>query len=337
MTHSASRKCLRCRSTTMGRSWAYRCRRRGSETWSRCGSGCRPEIDVERLTLRVVRDAEPFWVDAVADGAAGADGDRFFVAEVPVANPVTGYRILVDRGAAESSWLNGTGDHHRDVTDQHDFRLTVYEPGPDWAMDAVVYQIFPDRFASSGTKPLPEWAVERAGTTRSSTSVVTRRDNSSAAIWTASQRISTHVQALGADTVYLTPIFPARSNHRYDASSFAIVDPAARRRRRAGPTCRRRTRTRHAADRRPDVEPLGLQPRMVQGRGLRPGGAGARLLLRQRRRHATCPGSGTPACPSSTWPRARCARSCSAPAIRWSRAGFVHPTSSTAGGSTWPT
>ncbi len=26
-------------------------------------------------------------------------------------------------------------------------------------MDAVVYQIFPDRFASSGTKPLPEWAV----------------------------------------------------------------------------------------------------------------------------------------------------------------------------------
>ncbi len=31
---------------------------------------------------------------------------------------------------------------------------------------------------------------------------------------------------LGADTVYLTPIFPARSNHRYDASSFAIVDPA---------------------------------------------------------------------------------------------------------------
>ena len=55
------------------------------------------ENSVERLILRVLRDAEPFWVDAVADGRAGSDGDRFFVAEVPVANPVTGYRILVDR------------------------------------------------------------------------------------------------------------------------------------------------------------------------------------------------------------------------------------------------
>ena len=34
-----------------------------------------------------------------------------------------------------------------------------------------------------------------------------------------------HIASLGADTVYLTPIFPARSNHRYDASSFDQVDP----------------------------------------------------------------------------------------------------------------
>lgn len=34
-----------------------------------------------------------------------------------------------------------------------------------------------------------------------------------------------HIQALGATTVYLTPFFPARSNHRYDASTFTAVDP----------------------------------------------------------------------------------------------------------------
>ncbi|WP_345149163.1 alpha-amylase family glycosyl hydrolase [Nonomuraea rubra] len=34
-----------------------------------------------------------------------------------------------------------------------------------------------------------------------------------------------HIQSLGADTVYLTPIFPARSNHRYNASTFEHVDP----------------------------------------------------------------------------------------------------------------
>ena len=34
-----------------------------------------------------------------------------------------------------------------------------------------------------------------------------------------------HVASLGVDTVYLTPVFPAESNHRYNASSFAEVDP----------------------------------------------------------------------------------------------------------------
>ena len=34
-----------------------------------------------------------------------------------------------------------------------------------------------------------------------------------------------HLERLGADVLYLTPFFPARSNHRYDASTFDRVDP----------------------------------------------------------------------------------------------------------------
>ncbi len=34
-----------------------------------------------------------------------------------------------------------------------------------------------------------------------------------------------HVAALGANTIYLTPFFPARSAHRYDAAGFDRVDP----------------------------------------------------------------------------------------------------------------
>jgi alpha-glucosidase len=34
-----------------------------------------------------------------------------------------------------------------------------------------------------------------------------------------------HVAAVGADAIYLTPVFPAESNHRYNASTFAHVDP----------------------------------------------------------------------------------------------------------------
>ena len=34
-----------------------------------------------------------------------------------------------------------------------------------------------------------------------------------------------HIASLGADTVYLTPFFPAESNHRYNATDFGVVDP----------------------------------------------------------------------------------------------------------------
>lgn len=34
-----------------------------------------------------------------------------------------------------------------------------------------------------------------------------------------------HIASLGVTVLYLTPFFPSRSNHRYDASSFATVDP----------------------------------------------------------------------------------------------------------------
>ena len=34
-----------------------------------------------------------------------------------------------------------------------------------------------------------------------------------------------HIASLGVNTIYLTPVFPAQSNHRYDAWSFDRVDP----------------------------------------------------------------------------------------------------------------
>ena len=121
--------------------------------------------------------------------------------------------------------MNGAGEFDRDVTDQHDFRLTVFDPGPDWALDAVVYQIFPDRFASTGPKDLPEWA----SAAQWSDPVIHRGARASTQLYGGdldgiAARLD-HIAGLGATTVYLTPIFPARSNHRYNATSFARVDP----------------------------------------------------------------------------------------------------------------
>lgn len=173
--------------------------------------------------LRTVRDGEPEVIAARLDHED--EHERWYVAEVEVHHPVTSYRFLLDEPAGYR-WLNGTGLHARDVPDAADFRLTVHPPAPDWARDAVVYQVFPDRFARSGAeRPVPEWAVPA------------RWDEEPLAggpgvgqqlyggdLAGVEQRLD-HLERLGVDVLYLTPFFPGRSNHRYDASTFDHVDP----------------------------------------------------------------------------------------------------------------
>lgn len=176
--------------------------------------------------VRYVHDGEPFLAEARHDRTG--EGERWYVAEVPVHNPVTSYRFLVDHPGGYH-WVDGRGTHHRDVADAADFRLTVHEPGPDWLRDGVVYQVFPDRFArsrTSGDLDLPDWAVpapswdaEPPLAGREAAATVYGGDLRGIA-----ERLD-HLEQLGADVLYLTPVFEARSVHRYDAVSFDRVDP----------------------------------------------------------------------------------------------------------------
>jgi glycosidase len=77
----------------------------------------------------------------------------------------------------------------------------------------LVYQIFVDRFAGPGGEPLPSapdgvdpWKHHCGGTLDG---IAARLD---------------HIASLGADALYLTPIFRAPSNHKYDTESFDEVD-----------------------------------------------------------------------------------------------------------------
>lgn len=173
--------------------------------------------------VRTVRDAEPRMVPARLDSRD--EHERWYVAEVPVHNPVTSYRALLDEPGGYR-WLNGRGLHARDITDAADFRLTVHPPAPAWLNDAIVYQIFPDRFSRSGARhDAPEWAVptpwDEAPAAHGRSTAVQYYGGDLPGI---EQRLD-HLERLGVDTIYLTPIFPARSVHRYDASTFDSVDP----------------------------------------------------------------------------------------------------------------
>ncbi len=118
--------------------------------------------------------------------------------------------------------------HGRDVTDTADFRLVAQPAVPDWVGDAVVYQVFPDRFARSAQaadRPLPDWAVAAGWDDEvAHTGPLTGTQVFGGDLAGVAEHLD-HLVELGATVLYLTPCFPARSNHRYDASTFDHVDP----------------------------------------------------------------------------------------------------------------
>ncbi|HTZ42837.1 MAG TPA: glycoside hydrolase family 13 protein [Jatrophihabitans sp.] len=191
----------------------------------------RADASVQRLWVRTAPDREPRFAAAepVPARAPGA-GERWFRAEVHLRNPVTHYRFLLD-GPAGYRWLTAAGVVAHDVPDDTDFRLVCGPGAPAWATDAVGYLVFPDRFARASTSPpvreldLPGWAipcdwdepVAGAGPLRS-------RQFYGGDLDGIAERLD-HVRDLGADTLCLTPVFPAPANHRYCASSFEEIDP----------------------------------------------------------------------------------------------------------------
>lgn len=181
----------------------------------------------DTVALRYVRDGEPRGVRAELDEES--DTETWWRARLPVWNPTVSYRWLVAGGSAGYAWVNGAGCFGRDVTDADDFMLSLDPGGPAWHLGSVVYQVFPDRFAATGrfsaNGDRPDWAVPRpwdarpTGRGRETPYELYGGDLAGVAAHLD------HVERLGANVVYLTPIFPAGSTHRYDASSFDRVDP----------------------------------------------------------------------------------------------------------------
>jgi cyclomaltodextrinase / maltogenic alpha-amylase / neopullulanase len=88
---------------------------------------------------------------------------------------------------------------------------------PAWVRDAICYEIFPDRFAR-GTSPVaPELQDVWPGRPTPK------------AFWGGDlrgvlERVD-HVASLGVNLMWLTPIFEAPSNHKYDTTDYGRIDP----------------------------------------------------------------------------------------------------------------
>ncbi len=184
------------------------------------------EFGATEVRTRSNPDHEPVYTDAAL--VHSADGWDWWEAPVVVENPVHGYRFLLTLGDGTHGWLNAAGYATTELLDLEDFKLLAYPAPPEWARSTVMYQIFPDRFARSeeaSSRELPAWA-EPAEWTDEPVNIgpSTPRQFFGGDLLGIEQHLD-HLVRLGATMVYLTPIFPANSNHRYDALSFAEVDP----------------------------------------------------------------------------------------------------------------
>ncbi len=181
-------------------------------------------VRLDAVVLRSVVDGEIRVVEGELDEER--DGERWYRATFTVANPVTPYRWLLSGPSVPYAWVNGFGLVDRDVADADDFLMTPAADGPDWHLRSVVYEVFPDRFASTGAAPAaPEWATPKAwGERPTGRGHANQFDFYGGDLPGIEERLP-YLAELGVGALYLTPFFPAGTSHRYDASSFEHVDP----------------------------------------------------------------------------------------------------------------
>jgi len=140
----------------------------------------------------------------------------------------------------------GWGQPFEDTND-YSYQLTVYDPSfqtPDWIKNAVVYQVFPDRFRDGDTnndKPAGTFFYgEEGGTVYRSLQenwnepICDPREEGACA-GTYSKNFYggdlaglidklDYLQDLGINTIYLNPIFESPSNHGYDTTDYLTIN-----------------------------------------------------------------------------------------------------------------
>jgi len=98
-----------------------------------------------------------------------------------------------------------------------DEAVTVEFITPEWVKDAIFYQIFPDRFASSDAVPKPN-------NLESWNSAPTRYGFKGGDLLGVVEHLD-YLQDLGISALYLNPIFQSTANHRYHTYDYYRVDP----------------------------------------------------------------------------------------------------------------
>ena len=220
--------------------------------------------DLDSVQLRLF-DAMEESQQLIPMSVAATTPDGYDLWEVPVdvgrQTTVYWYRFILSKGGETlyyeddtrpdggntvASREGGSGAAYAQSPDLS-YQITVYDPEfytPEWMRNAIIYQIFPDRFRNGdagndpvdgeevfyGSLPLlfhetwNEEPVDGRATTAPSGEGYYNSDFYGGDLAGVIEKLD-YLQDLGVTAIYFNPIFEARSNHRYDTADFKAIDP----------------------------------------------------------------------------------------------------------------
>ena len=186
--------------------------------------------DLERVTL--VIGNKYLWASRKEYAMELEGSDQlfdYFMYVYQVEDPRLAYYFVLEKG--DEVWLYGDNGLVRpeDARVEEDegagfvnFQFPFINPidihqKPSWVNSAVFYQIFPERFCNGDPALSPEEAVPW-GTPPDRTGFM------GGDLPGIIQKLP-YLEELGVNALYLTPIFEALSNHKYDTVDYTRIDP----------------------------------------------------------------------------------------------------------------
>ncbi len=136
-----------------------------------------------------------------------------------------------DDGSRDGAW-GQVADLESQVID---YNITVYDPAfstPDWLKNAVIYQIFPDRYYNGNTANDPQSSqmvygdnvLFHSNWNDLPENPAKGRDFFGGDLAGVTAKLD-YLADLGVTVIYFNPIFSAPSNHLYDTTDYKAIDP----------------------------------------------------------------------------------------------------------------
>ena len=217
-------------------------------------------VEVQQVSL-VITGKENKTVELTTDAAvlAEADGTTVITWTGKVTLDTMGeydYYFVLSDGSTPVVYCDDDGYYGEgmvtDLSNVKPYDLVVHKAGfetPDWMKNAVVYQIFPDRFFDGdesnnkaqtwarGTvdyEYITDWYTLPENPEQLGIAGYPENAHSGDGEWSneiyggdlkgITERID-YLKALGVNVIYLNPVFWSISNHRYDAVDYTEIDP----------------------------------------------------------------------------------------------------------------